>query len=228
MPGGRRLPIDRLASVGPSARPNNCRSSPTGQRIGADLRHAHFWGMDEWVVNGREVPENFPLSFARTDRELLFHRIRPDLRMPESNIHFPRADAREYTETWNRVRCVVMQGGQGEVKHWAFNDPPRRVAPFDKVPPSPAEYRKLTTCVVDLHPMTIIQNARTSGGGVVGHELHYMNLANGCCGSSQYDAATIARMRLEEAKAAAQFAGRTCSIRRSAMIWRFSTTARRC
>jgi glucosamine-6-phosphate deaminase len=30
-----------------------------------------------------------------------------------------------------------------------------------------AEYRKLTTRVVDLHPMTIIQNARTSGGGVV-------------------------------------------------------------
>ena len=29
------------------------------------------------------------------------------------------------------------------------------------------EYRKLTTRVVDLHPMTIIQNARTSGGGVV-------------------------------------------------------------
>jgi glucosamine-6-phosphate deaminase len=60
-----------------------------------------------------------------------------------------------------------MQGGQGEVKHWAFNDPPRRVAPFDKSPPPPAEYRKLTTRVVDLHPMTIIQNARTSGGGVV-------------------------------------------------------------
>ena len=34
-------------------------------------------------------------------------------------------------------------------------------------PPPPEEYRKLTTRVVDLHPMTIIQNARTSGGGVV-------------------------------------------------------------
>ena len=132
-----------------------------------DLRHAHFWGMDEWVVDGREVPESFPLSFARTDRELLFHRIRPELRMPEANIHFPQADARTYIESWKQARCVVMQGGQGEVKHWAFNDPPRRVAPFDKAPPSPAEYRKLTTRVVELHPMTIIQNARTSGGGVV-------------------------------------------------------------
>jgi glucosamine-6-phosphate deaminase len=132
-----------------------------------DLRHAHFWGMDEWVLDGREVPEDFPLSFAKTDRDLLFNRIRPDLRMPEKNIHFPKADAREYVDTWKNVRCIVMQGGQGEVKHWAFNDPPRRTAPYDKAPPPPAEYRKLSTRVVDLHPMTIIQNARTSGGGVV-------------------------------------------------------------
>jgi glucosamine-6-phosphate deaminase len=60
-----------------------------------------------------------------------------------------------------------MQGGQGEVKHWAFNDPPKREGKYKDHPPSPEEYRKLTTRVVDLHPMTIIQNARTSGGGVV-------------------------------------------------------------
>lgn len=40
-----------------------------------------------------------------------------------------------------------------------------------------------------------------------GYEIHYMNLANGCCGTTQYDAATIARMRLEEAQAAAAYAG---------------------
>ncbi len=132
-----------------------------------NLQHAHFWGMDEWVMDGVEVPEDFALSFARTDRELLFNRIHPDLRMPESNIHFPKADTTEYIESWNHARCAVMQGGQGEVKHWAFNDPPRRQAPYDQQPPPPEEYRKLTTRVVDLHPMTLIQNARTSGGGVV-------------------------------------------------------------
>jgi LmbE family N-acetylglucosaminyl deacetylase len=42
--------------------------------------------------------------------------------------------------------------------------------------------------------------------GEVGYELHYMNVANGCCGTTQYDAATIARMRLEEAQAAANYA----------------------
>ena len=32
-------------------------------------------------------------------------------------------------------------------------------------PPPPSDYRKLATRVVDLHPLTIAQNARTSGGG---------------------------------------------------------------
>ncbi|HWB08681.1 MAG TPA: glucosamine-6-phosphate isomerase [Pirellulales bacterium] len=132
-----------------------------------DLSHAHFWGMDEWVVDGREAPESFALSFARADMELCFNRIRPGLRMPAENLHFPKADPREYVESWRHARCVVMQGGQGEVKHWAFNDPPKREGRYRDEPPTPAEYRRLTTRVIDLHPMTIIQNARTSGGGVV-------------------------------------------------------------
>jgi glucosamine-6-phosphate deaminase len=136
--------------------------------LGLDLKHAHFWGMDEWVIDGREAPESFSLSFARTDRELCFNRIRPELRMPESNLHFPKvASIDEYSRSFDEVRCVVMQGGQGEVKHWAFNDPVKREGANSERPPSPAEYRKLRTRVVGLHPMTIIQNARTSGGGVV-------------------------------------------------------------
>jgi glucosamine-6-phosphate deaminase len=132
-----------------------------------DLRHAHFWGMDEWVVDGREAPIDFPLSFARADMELCFNRIDPNLRMPAANIHFPTAQPAEYTASFEKFRCLVMQGGQGEVKHWAFNDPPRRTGAWQDAPPPPAEYRKLATRIVDLHPMTIIQNARTSGGGVV-------------------------------------------------------------
>ena len=132
-----------------------------------DLRHAHFWGMDEWVVNGKEAPMNFPLSFARADMELCFNRIRPDLLMPAENIHFPAADPAAYIASWKQARCVVIQGGQGEVKHWAFNDPPKREPPWVDNPPPPELYRQLTTRVVDLHPMTVIQNARTSGGGVV-------------------------------------------------------------
>ncbi len=131
-----------------------------------DLRHAHFWGMDEWVENGVPVPTDHPLSFAKADMELCFDRIRPELRMPIENIHFP-TDLEAFSQSFDQVRCMVMQGGQGEVKHWAFNDPVRRTGDYVDAPPSPEEYRQLATRVTELHPMTIIQNARTSGGGYV-------------------------------------------------------------
>lgn len=135
--------------------------------LGIDLKYAHFWAMDEWVLNGREVPEDHPLSFARADRELCFNLIKPSLRMSEENIHFPKTDLTEYIKSWEGVKCKIMQGGQGEIKHWAFNDPLPREGAFEKLPPTPDEYLELDTRIVDLHPVTIMQNARTSGGGVV-------------------------------------------------------------
>ena len=135
--------------------------------IGLKLHNAHFWGMDEWVENGKPVPVTHPLSFAKADKELCFDRIDKALRMPNSHLHFPTGDLAAYSKSFDTVRCVVMQGGQGEVKHWAFNDPPQRKGKYKNAPPTPAEYRKLKTRIVDLHPMTVIQNARTSGGGNV-------------------------------------------------------------
>jgi glucosamine-6-phosphate deaminase len=133
--------------------------------LGLDVRAGHFWGMDEWCVDGVEVPVTHPLSFERADRELCFNRIRKERRLPEAHLHFPKADTAAYRRSWAAVRCAVMQGGQGDVKHWAFNDPLPRRGRFRSAPPTAAEYRRLATRVVDLHPLTIAQNARTSGGG---------------------------------------------------------------
>ena len=88
--------------------------------------------------------------------------------MPDSNMHFPKADTAKYVSSWESgVRCAVMQGGQGDTKHWAFNDPFKREGRYKDAPPSPEEFRKLSTRVVDLHPVTCMQNARTSSGGMV-------------------------------------------------------------
>ena len=40
-----------------------------------------------------------------------------------------------------------------------------------------------------------------------GYELHYLNIANGCCGSSVTDAATTARLRRDEAQCACELIG---------------------
>ena len=136
--------------------------------LGLNLKHAHFWGMDEWYDDKtkKEVPVTHALSFERADRELCFNRIQKKLVMPEANLHFPTAKIADFVQTWHAgVRCAVMQGGQGDIKHWAFNDPLKRTGKYKDAPPSPAEYRKLGTRIVELHPVTLSQNARTSGGG---------------------------------------------------------------
>jgi glucosamine-6-phosphate deaminase len=134
--------------------------------LNLNIRSAHFWGMDEWFLDGKETPVTHPLSFEKADREMCFSRIRKELVMPDLNLHFPKGNTSSYRKSWDTgVRCAVMQGGQGDVKHWAFNDPPKREGKYKNNPPSPAEYRKLATRVVDLHPLTVAQNARTSGGG---------------------------------------------------------------
>ncbi|HCN84630.1 MAG TPA: glucosamine-6-phosphate isomerase, partial [Sphingobacteriaceae bacterium] len=156
-------PVGICGPIGPT------EQLPLVARIINDLnisvRSAHFWGMDEWFIDGKEALPDHPLSFEKADRELCFNRIKKELVMPDENLHFPKADTAAYRKSWDGVRCAVMQGGQGDIKHWAFNDPPKREGKYTDDPPPPEEYRKLTTRVVDLHPITIAQNARTSGGG---------------------------------------------------------------
>ena len=133
--------------------------------LNLNVNSGHFWGMDEWYDGEKEVSTDHPLSFERADREMCFNKIRPELVMPDANLHFPTADTAAYINSWDGARCAVMQGGQGDIKHWAFNDPLRRSGDYADEPPSPEEYRKLGTRIVELRPITLAQNARTSGGG---------------------------------------------------------------
>ena len=67
----------------------------------------------------------------RTDLELCFNRINKKLRMPDENLHFLTSDnIKEFSELFKQVKCLIMQGGQGEVKHWAFNDPLKRIGKY--------------------------------------------------------------------------------------------------
>lgn len=133
-----------------------------------NLLNCHFLRMNEWVVGGKEIDKSHSLSFAKADSDLLLNLIRKDLRMPVENIHFPSVFGLSgFMDSFRQFTCMVIQGGQGEVKHWAFNNLPKRVAPYLEEPPTPEVYRKQSTRIMDMHPMTIIKNARTSGGGVV-------------------------------------------------------------
>src|SRR5689334_14808027 len=80
--------------------------------LGLNVRSAHFWGMDEWFLDGKAADVTHPLSFEKADREMCFNRIRNELVMPDANLHFPKGDTTAYRKSWNAgVRCAVMQGG---------------------------------------------------------------------------------------------------------------------
>jgi glucosamine-6-phosphate deaminase len=133
--------------------------------IDLKLHDAHFWGLDEWVEDSKTGLPDYPLSVAKPDMELCFNRLRPELRMPSDHIHFP-IELESYSTSCDDVRCVLMQGGQGEVKHWAFNDPPKCEGRHRYESPTPAGYGQLRIRITDLHPMAVIQkNARTIGSG---------------------------------------------------------------
>ena len=129
------------------------------------VREGHFWAMDEWYLKGETVPLNHPLSFRRINMEMWYQRIDENLRMPKNHLHFPTADnLADYSRSYDEAHCLIMQGGQGEAKHWAFNDPPRRKTPH---PPPIDSYLQLGARITELHPLTLIQNARTSANGRV-------------------------------------------------------------
>ncbi len=135
--------------------------------LGISVKHAHFWGMDEWVVDGKEVAADHSLSFKKAFYDLCYNRIDKSLVMPEDNIHFPQYDTSKFTDSWKLAKCLIMQGGQGDVKHWAFNEPPKREGAYKENPPSVEEYKKLPSRVLDLHPITLQQNSRSHCGGNV-------------------------------------------------------------
>lgn len=56
--------------------------------------------MDGWYFDGKEAPITHPLYFERTDRELCFDRIRPELAMPDTRLHFPKAVRSTYAASW--------------------------------------------------------------------------------------------------------------------------------
>ncbi len=133
-----------------------------------DIRGGYYWGMDEWFVDGKEMSDKNPLSFKKAFLELCLSRIDKRFRMPDENIFLIRADnIKEFSDSFDKVKCLIMQGGQGDAKHWAFNDPFKRRGNYKDNPPTSEEYMKLGSRLVELHPMTIMQNARTSGGGAV-------------------------------------------------------------
>lgn len=130
-----------------------------------NLSDAHYWGMDDWYIGNHENP-SVPPSLATIFNRLCYDRIRKDLRMAEENLHYVNPEnIDEFSQSFDEIHCLIMQGGQGRAKHWAYNDPVKRVGKYKDNPPSPEEYKKFGTRIVDIHPLSNIQVASYFSGG---------------------------------------------------------------
>jgi glucosamine-6-phosphate deaminase len=132
------------------------------QRI--SLRHVHTFNMDEYANDeGVTAPITWEGSFQRAMWQHFFDRIDPELRPPETQIHFPTSEAiGDYSARLEELGGAdVCYGGIGWSGHIAFWEPHlghEFAGDLDA-------YRAAGARTVELHPMTVMQNALHSFGG---------------------------------------------------------------
>lgn len=127
-------------------------------------KHVHSFNMDEYAdQDGNTAPADWPGSFQKSMMEQFFMAIDEKLRPPFRQIHFPTKEALpSYAKMIEDAGgAEVCYGGVGWCGHIAFweahlghefgND----LEAFQKAGPR----------CVELHPMTIMQNALHSFGG---------------------------------------------------------------
>jgi glucosamine-6-phosphate deaminase len=128
------------------------------------LAHVHTFNMDEYAdENGVTAPPTWPGSFQRAMWERFFDLVEPELRPPEEQIHFPTSDAiAGYSARIEELGGAdVCYGGIGWCGHIAFWES-HLGAEFDG---DLDAYKAAGARLVELHPMTIMQNALHSFGG---------------------------------------------------------------
>jgi glucosamine-6-phosphate deaminase len=128
------------------------------------LHHVHTFNMDEYAdENGTTAPISWEGSFQRAMWENFFGRIDPELRPPDSQIHFPTTDVIDgYSSHIEDLGGAdVCYGGVGWAGHIAFWEPHLAY----EFAGDRAAYRAAGARLVELHPITVMQNALHSFGG---------------------------------------------------------------
>ena len=127
------------------------------------MSHVHTFNMDEYAdERGNTAPAAWAGSFQRAMWEHFFGLIEERLRPPTDQIHFPTGDtATTYSQQIEDIGGAdVCYGGIGWCGHIAFWES-HLGEEFDSLD----DYLAAGSRVVELHPMTIMQNALHSFGG---------------------------------------------------------------
>jgi glucosamine-6-phosphate deaminase len=133
---------------------------------GISLKNLWTFNMDEFLDrNGKTIPESHPLSFKGDMMQNFYGLIRPELRMPIEQMHFPRHDnLEEIDRAFDRHApdgvdlCLAAVGPEG---HIAFNEDPN----FNHVEVSEEEFLEDRTHLVLVKTSTVDMDALVAGCG---------------------------------------------------------------
>lgn len=133
-------------------------------RQNISCRHLITYNMDEYANDrGETAPPEWAGSFATSMRQSFFAKIREDLRPLEKNIHFPThkniADYHTMIDDDGGADCCY--GGIGWCGHIAFWESHLGLEFGNDM----KAYKAAHGRIVELNPMTIMQNALHTFGG---------------------------------------------------------------
>jgi len=133
-------------------------------RLRLPMQHVHTFNMDEYAdQDGNTAPADWAGSFQKAMLEQFFLKISPELRPPLSQIHFPsKANIADYGKMIADMGGAdVCYGGIGWCGHIAFWEADLGFEFGDDL----EAYKQAGPRIVELTPMTIMQNALHSFGG---------------------------------------------------------------
>jgi glucosamine-6-phosphate deaminase len=132
--------------------------------LGIPMHHVHTFNMDEYAdQDGNTAPADWSGSFQQAMLDSFFLKINPDLRPPMEQVHFPsKSNIGHYGKMIADMGGAdVCYGGIGWCGHIAFWE-----ADLGKEFGNDLEaYKRAGPRIVELTPMTIMQNALHSFGG---------------------------------------------------------------
>ncbi|MBM3241280.1 hypothetical protein FJZ31_33780 [Candidatus Poribacteria bacterium] len=132
--------------------------------FGISCKHVHSFNMDEYAdADGNTAPIDWAGSFQKAMMESFFLAIDEKLRPSKYQIHFPTKDALpDYSKMIEDMGGAdVCYGGIGWCGHIAFWEAHLGAEFGDDL----EAYKQAGARLVELHPMTIMQNALHSFSG---------------------------------------------------------------
>ncbi len=156
----------QLVMITPNPWPLYCRVAYLINLFRVDCRHLHTFNMDEYAnEHGQIAPESWEFSFAYAFKRFFWSEINPELRPPESQVHFPTdRNINDYGRMLADMGGAdICYSGPGWTGHLAFIEPEAPEFAGDL-----ETWKKMGPRVCTLSPFTIAQNSLHSCFGMSG------------------------------------------------------------